>query len=58
MRAMAGGVMGSCTHVFIGQQASVATYGGWAEVHREWSMVTGAVFATRKSSPGAYEWLR
>jgi len=46
---MAGGVMGSCTHVFIGQQASVATYGGWAEVHREWSMVTGAVFATRKS---------
>jgi O-antigen biosynthesis protein len=46
---MAGGVMGSCTHVFIGQQASVPTYGGWAEVHREWSMVTGAVFATRKT---------
>jgi GT2 family glycosyltransferase len=46
---MAGGVMGSVTHVFIGQQGSAPTYGGWAEVHREWSMVTGAVFATRKS---------
>jgi O-antigen biosynthesis protein len=46
---MAGGVMGSCTHVFIGQLGSLPTYGGWAEVHREWSMVTGALFATRKS---------
>jgi hypothetical protein len=46
---MAGGVMGSCTHVFISQQGSEPTYGGWGEVHREWSMVTGALFATRKS---------
>ena len=46
---VAGGVMGSCTHVFTGQQASLPTYGGWAEVHREWSMVTGAIFATRKT---------
>jgi O-antigen biosynthesis protein len=25
------------------------TYNDWALVHREWSMVTGAVFATRRS---------
>lgn len=46
---MAGGVMGSCTHVFIGLPALAGTYQNWADVQRECSMVTGAVFATRKS---------
>ncbi len=46
---MAGGVMDACTHVFISQPSTSHTYGNWGEVHREWSMVTGAVFATRKS---------
>lgn len=46
---MAGGVMGTCTHVFIGQPATAPTYGNWADVHRECSMVTGAAFATRRS---------
>ncbi|QIB34481.1 glycosyltransferase family 2 protein [Ancylobacter pratisalsi] len=46
---MAGGVMGTCTHVFIGMPATAPTYGNWADVHRECSMVTGAAFATRRS---------
>src|SRR5262249_24608483 len=29
--------------------ATAPTYQNWAVVHREWSMVTGALFATRKS---------
>lgn len=46
---MAGGVLGGCTHVFVNTPSGMPTYGDWADVHREWSMVTGAVFATRKS---------
>jgi GT2 family glycosyltransferase len=46
---MAAGVLGPCTHTFIGEQASKPTYQNWASVHRECSMVTGAVFATRTS---------
>lgn len=46
---MPGGVYGLCTHAWIGEQADAPTYQNWALVHREWSMVTGAVFATRKS---------
>jgi GT2 family glycosyltransferase len=45
---MPGGVFGTCTHAFIGRPAALRTYQNWAEVHREWSMVTGAVFAVRK----------
>jgi hypothetical protein len=43
------GVLGPCTHAFIGMPASEPTYQNWALVHREWSVVTGAVFATRRS---------
>ena len=41
--------MGACTHVFIGTPAGEPTYSDWADIHREWSMVTGAAFATRRS---------
>lgn len=43
------GVLGPCTHAFIGRPASKPTYQNWALVQREWSTVTGAVFATRRS---------
>lgn len=46
---MPGGVYGLCTHAWIGEPATAPTYQDWASVHREWSIVTGAVFATRKS---------
>jgi hypothetical protein len=45
---MAAGLMGICGHVFIGSPESCPTYQDWALVQREWSMVTGAVFATRR----------
>jgi GT2 family glycosyltransferase len=45
---MPGGVFGPCTHAFVGRLASLRSYQNWAEVHREWSMVTGAVFAVRR----------
>jgi hypothetical protein len=45
---MPAGVLGPCTHAFIGRPAALRTYQNWAEVHREWSTVTGAVFAVRK----------
>lgn len=44
-----GGLFGMCAHAWLGQDASAPTYQNWALVHREWSMVTGAVHATRKS---------
>jgi hypothetical protein len=46
---MAAGVFGGCTHVFIGADPSLPTYENWAVVQRECSIVTGAVFATRRS---------
>ena len=46
---MPAGMLGMCAHAFIGRPASAGSYQNWAEVHREWSIVTGAVFATRKS---------
>jgi hypothetical protein len=46
---VAGGVMGPYVRIFAGQPGSEPTYCGWGEVHREWSMVTGGVFATRKT---------
>lgn len=44
-----GGMFGACVHAWIFQPAAAATYDDWALKHREWSMVTGAVFATRRS---------
>jgi len=46
---MPAGVLGPCTHAFVGRPAAMRSYQNWAEVHREWSIVTGAVFATRRS---------
>ena len=45
---IAGGLCGSCVHAWIFAPAHERTYNDWALVHREWSMVTGAVFATRR----------
>jgi hypothetical protein len=44
-----GGLFGACAHAWIQQPAEDRTYDDWALMHREWSMVTGAVFATRRS---------
>ena len=46
---IAGGLFGFLAHAWLGQPADLPSYGNWASVHRQWSMVTGAVFATRKS---------
>lgn len=46
---MPGGLFGMTAHAWLGQPADAATYQNWGLVHREWSMVTGAVLATRKS---------
>jgi O-antigen biosynthesis protein len=46
---IAGGLFGACAHAWIQQPANDETYDDWALMHREWSMVTGAVFATRRS---------
>ncbi|KWE61725.1 hypothetical protein WT53_02295 [Burkholderia sp. MSMB2157WGS] len=46
---MAGGLISTCAHTWLGCPADVPTYQDWAVVHREWSMVTGAVFATRRA---------
>jgi O-antigen biosynthesis protein len=46
---MVGGLFGGCAHPWFGKPAGEDTYGNWADVHRDWSVVTGAVFATRKS---------
>ncbi len=47
---MAGGPFGLFIHAWIGQPADQPTYGDWALVQRDWSAVTGAVFATRRSA--------
>lgn len=44
-----GGLFDFCAHAWLGQPASASTYQNWALVHREWSIVSGAIFATRKS---------
>jgi len=46
---MTGGLISYCAHSWLGCPADEPTYQDWAIVHREWSMVTGAVFATRRS---------
>ena len=41
---------GTCAaHAWIYRRRRRGTFHDWALVHREWSMVTGAVFATRRS---------
>ncbi|WP_419825242.1 glycosyltransferase [Sphingomonas sp.] len=41
---------GTCVaHAWVGHRRERGSYFDWASVHREWSMVTGAVFATRRS---------
>ena len=47
---MVGGPFGLFIHPWIGQPGDQATYGDWALVQRDWSAVTGAVFATRRSA--------
>jgi GT2 family glycosyltransferase/SAM-dependent methyltransferase len=44
-----GGLFDLCAHAWLGQPAVAPSYQNWALVHREWSMVTGALIATRKS---------
>jgi hypothetical protein len=46
---MVGGLFGVFAHAWIGRAPEQPTYGDWALVQRDWSAVTGAVFATRKS---------
>jgi hypothetical protein len=46
---MPGGLFGVTAHAWLGQPASAPTYRNWALIHREWSILTGAVLATRKS---------
>ena len=43
------GLFGLCAHAWFGQPADRPTYQDWALVQREWSIVTGAVLATRRS---------
>lgn len=44
-----GGLYGNVAHAWLGENGDAPTYQDWALVHRNWSMVTGAVFATRLS---------
>lgn len=39
----------AAAHLWLFREEAEGTYQDWALVQREWSMVTGAVFATRKS---------
>lgn len=41
--------MRTIVHAWLGQPADQPTYGDWAIAQREWSVVTGAVFATRRT---------
>ncbi len=47
---MVGGPFGVFVHPWIGKPGDEPTYGDWALVQRDWSAVTGAVFATRRSA--------
>jgi glycosyl transferase family 2 len=44
-----GGLCGGCAHAWMYEPAADRTYNDWALLQKEWSMVTGAVFATRRS---------
>jgi hypothetical protein len=39
----------AAAHVWLFREEAAGTYQDWAMVQREWSMVTGALFATRRS---------
>lgn len=47
---MFGGIYGACAHPWYGQDEAAPTYGGWALTQRDCSVVTGAVFATRRGA--------
>ena len=42
-------LFGAIAHAWAGRAKAGGTYQDWALVQREWSMVTGALFATRRS---------
>ncbi|MFZ5705450.1 MAG: glycosyltransferase [Pseudomonadota bacterium] len=42
-------LFGAVAHPWAGRSTDRATYQDWASVQREWSAVTGALFATRRS---------
>lgn len=44
-----GGLFGTAAHAWFASPSDQPTYQDWALVQREWSSVTGAVFATRRS---------
>ena len=44
-----GPLLGGVAHMWAERRREAGTYGDWALVQREWSMVTGALFATRRS---------
>jgi hypothetical protein len=45
-----GGPHGTAVHAWFGQPAQQSTYQDWGLMHRGWSMVTGALFATRRTA--------
>jgi GT2 family glycosyltransferase len=45
-----GGLLASAVHGWFGLPADAPAYQDWPLVQREWSMVTGAVFATRRAA--------
>lgn len=47
---MFGGIFGACAHPWYGQDEAAPTYSGWALTQRDCSVVTGAVFATRRGA--------
>lgn len=47
---MFGGIYGACAHPWYGQDEAAPTYAGWALTQRDCSVVTGAVFATRRGA--------
>ncbi|MET0359718.1 MAG: glycosyltransferase [Pararhizobium sp.] len=44
-----GGLFGVCAHAWLYRRSTAGTYQDWALTHREWSMITGAVVATRRA---------
>jgi glycosyltransferase involved in cell wall biosynthesis len=44
-----GGLFDVCAHAWLYRRSTAGTYQDWALTHREWSMITGAVVATRRA---------
>lgn len=42
-----GGLFGLCAHGWLYRRSTAGSYQDWVLTHREWSMITGAVMATR-----------